>query len=818
MTAVSLWIWMLVQVALGQPAGDIDPGVVPSPGIAIESGPGALWVNPSNLAYDPDLRYGAWLRYGHDDPTRWSGAATIGASGVSGGVRFLRRAAGLTDLSLDLGAGIPLPRRFAIGAAMRWQLLAQRTNVVSFDAALSWRPLSWFGVTLLTRSVGNPGGNDVALPQTAAGVSFRPFGRALLIGFDYLHTFQGDRSRAVSWTGEDATDRFRVSLRARPTRGLFVRAHLDSQLAFGLGLEMFFDGVGYGVYADRGSLDGVPDAVVFVGTDERDEDLAPPRRQVPDLVLDGVPPYQPERPLVGRPDRSWWSVLQQFEQAASERTIRGVLLTLGGADLGAARWAELRSAIRRLRVDGKEVVVLLMGSPGDGAILTASAASRVLAHPSATLDLTGPSLTEVHLGGLLDAVGVDVQVARTGDYKSAADIWTLDEPSSAEREQQLAILDQARSALIDGIADGRQRTREDVAAWVDGGPWTAAEAEAMGLVDGRAYPDQVRDELEQMFGGKVTRIDLDKVPRARSPWDAPDQIAVVYVDGPIVSETGQVAGLIGVRQADAGTIEKQLLRASRTPEVRAVVLRIDSPGGSTLASDQLWRTVQRVRATGRPVVVSMGNVAASGGYYIATAADSIWAEPGTLTGSIGVIAMRPNAATLLDRLGVTVTTWSRGRHAPFDSLLHPLDPLQQARLQALVDDGYRRFLDRVARGRGMTPAQAEALGEGRVWTGRDALENGLVDHIGGLAEAVADARHLAGIPDRRPVDVVPVDDRRRTLGRVLGQVLRIGPARDTGTTLSASMQGPVGLLWWAAQSGDEAVWMIDPGLLGGGTP
>lgn len=808
----ALLLTAVLSQAHAQVVPDVDPGVVPSPGLATENGAAALYVNPSNLAYDADPRWGAFLRWSQQEPGPWSGAVTGGASFASAGFRFLRRTDGLTDLALNLGVGIPLPKRFAVGAAMHWHLLAQRRNLVAFDAAASWRPLSWFGVTILSRSIGNPGDDSVAVPQTGAGVAFRPLGRALTIGVDYLHTFRGPSPRTLSWRD---TDVVQVSLRVRPARGVFLRSHLDSNLSFGLGLEAYFAGVGFGVAADRGSRDDLPDAVVWIGTDEPDEHAAPPRRQVTDLVLDTAPPYEASPQLVGRPERTWWDVLEQFDAAARDRTIRGMLLTLGDTDLGDARWSELADAIRRLRVQGKQVVVHLLGTPGDGAIRTAAAADRVYAHPSTTLDLTGPSITRLSLRGTLDLVGVDVQVTRTGDFKTAGEPYTEVEPSDADRVQQRAILDQRRGTLIDALATGRARPADEAARWVDGGPWTAQEAESMGLIDGRAYPDQVRDTLEDLFGGRVARIDLARAPVARSAWDAPDQVALIHVDGPIVSRGTDTARALGLRQADAAEIERRLLRAARTPEVRAVVLRIDSPGGSTFASDQVWRAVQRVRATGRPVVVSMGNVAASGGYYVATAADAIWAEPGTLTGSIGVIAVRPNVAPLMDRLGVTVTTWSAGRHAGFDTPLRPLDPLQQARMQALVDDGYARFLDRVVRGRDLTPDAVEAVARGRVWTGTDALEHGLIDEIGGLTEAVADARRLAGIPPRATVDVVDVGPRRRNLVQVVAGALGL---RRPQATLGTPWAAPAAAVWWLGQAGHETVWMLDPSLLAEGAP
>lgn len=808
-------LWM--AMALGQTTPDpllIDPGLVPGAGLAAEGGPGTLWVNPANLAYDPDPGWGVFFRYGPDDRSPFSGGAAARVGGLSGGLRWFERKGSNPDFSIDLAAGVQLPKRIAIGVSAHWWLLAAKRNILAFDASAAWRPLPWLGMTVLTRNIGDPGGRTDGIPQTGVGLAIRPLGRGVVFGVDYLHSF----------LDTDSTDVFSFNARIRPTRGLFLRAAVDSQLQFGAGLEMFFGGRGFGLWTGTRDDAGIPDVMGWVASDERDEHLAPPHNRVDAIDLTTEPEYLPVRRLLSPSDLSWWEALDQFSRAAEAPGVRGVYLTLGGADMSWARWQELRSAIGRTRAAGKDVIVELVGNVGNGALYAASGATEVLAHPAATLDLTGVSTENFYLGGALESFGVDVDVVRRSAFKSAGEMYTEREPSPADRRQEDALLDDRFDALVQGIADGRARTPEDVKVWIDGGPYTAEEAVALGLVDGRAYPDQARARLDERYKMDIRTVDLSRRPRARTGWEPPEQITVVYIEGAITSGPSRRGGLLPVTTAGSETIVAQLDRVAKDPETRAVVLRVDSPGGSSFGSDEIWRAIERVKAAGKPVVVSMGGVAASGGYYISAGANSIWAEPTTITGSIGVIAMKPTIAGLLDRVGVTTWRDQRGRNAGMNSPLFPWDPVQRARMEAIVGADYETFKDRVATGRGMTIDQVEAIAQGRIWSGVDAKEHHLIDELGGLPEAIQDARRLAGIPDKREVEVIGLRDRRRVSDVLLPDLslipMQMAHARieramanlaTGGFTAGMPLQPLEGLLWLSSQ--DEVLWRLDPQLL-----
>lgn len=770
-----------------------------------------MWVNPSHPAYDSDPRWGIFLNSATGAQHPLSLAATGGIGGFSGGVRYIQHEDGRDDWTIDLGTAIPLPKRIAVGTAMHWHLEDGDDNYVAFDAAASWRPLPWLGIGAVTRNIGNPGGSGRSLPQSGFGLALRPYGNVVTLGGEFLYTFS---------SGEMPSSVFGATARVRPTRGVYLRARFDSTMSLGGGIEVYFGGPGFGAHAGTRSFEGVPDVSVWVGSDEPGESVFAARRHVSSLVLDQVPAYQPAPRLLARADPSWLDTLERLREVSEDRAVRGLVVTLGDAPLPWARASEIRDRITHAQSAGKKVLVYLRGAPSNTAYYAASGADQVLLHPVSTLDLTGVSAQLIHLHGLLDAVGVDVQVVRRSEYKAAAESFSETSPSPENLEQQEQLLDDLHSELVDTIAAGRGRPRADVEAWIEGGPWTAAEAVAKGIVDGRAYADQLEARLETLHDKVVQVRDLGEAPRPHSPWDAPVAIAVIYVEGPILPGESSAGGLMSGQSTGSTTVRRQLTEAGKDSRVRAVVLRVDSPGGSQFASDEIWRAVAQVQAANKPVVVSMGEVAASGGYYISAGADAIFAEPGTVTGSIGVISFKLSTARLMDWLGVRTTTLARGRSAGLASPFLPWDAAQRARVEAIVAAGYATFIERVSNGRGLEPEAVERIARGRIWSGRRAKDLGLVDAIGGLPAAIGRARELAGIKPKAPVTYVSYrkdgfEDAFDLLGGLVQarrSALRFA-ALDPGSPLSlvrgTPLEGYMAALGLSAARG-ERVWMLDP--------
>ncbi len=751
-----LWLtWGLA--ALGQGLVTHHP-VVPSAGIAHENGPGALWINPANLAYDPDTRWGLFytapMPEGEDSlPVPSSAGATLGARGVSVGLHNMLRqdTSGdvRTDWSVDYATSIALPERLAVGLAMSWNFIDAGTNYFAYDAGLAWRPLPWFGLGGTAQNVGDPDPAGRARPQTGAGIALRPFDAALLVGADWRRTFLDDGD----------IDALVPTLRLRPIEGLYLRGSAEVTLTddvvlaqAGGGIEVYFGGVGGGFHAAVPEA-GSPLQSFFVGSDEPGESLIRPRNTVAELEIDRTPPYQPA-PSLFTSRTSWLDTLELLRRLQEDPSVRGLSLHLDNPSLSLARARELRDRITALQAADKKVLVYLDARASNAAYYVATAADDIVMHPTASLELVGLSAELITARGLLDLVGVEPQFIKAGAYKSSPEQFTHLEPSEASIEQTTALLDDLYQQLVDAIAEGRDVEAEQVGRWIDGGPYRAQGAIDEGLVDAIAYPDELDKRVEGLFGDMAHTHDLARRPQAHSAWEDPQQVAVLYITGPIVGGETRRGGLLSGAATGCDTVVRQLEQAGNDKQVRAVVIRVDSPGGSVYASDVIWHAVEELKKSGKPVVVSMGSVAASGGYYVSAGADAIWAEPSTITGSIGVYMGKYVPHELLDRLGVEVTTIGRGRNSGADSALQPWDDVQRGRYQEIIDDTYAQFRSRVEVGRGLAADEVEAVAQGRVWSGTDALEHGLVDQLGGLQEAIADARERAGIPSQRKVGLV----------------------------------------------------------------
>ena len=624
-----------------------------------------------------------------------------------------------------------------------------------------------------------------------------------------------------------------TTLRLRPVEGLYLRGGFDVDVdpitgvftpqGFSAGIEVYLDGIG-GAYVHQAELSGDQGYSGWVGTDDPGESLFESGRRVPILTLDRAPAYEPRAFLFSRdPGLSWLDILELLRRVEEERGVRGLVLTLGGANMSWARYRELRTRVLALEASGKPVIVYLNGSPSNGSYYVATAASAVAMHPAGDLNLVGLSTQLQHLKGLLDIVGVEQQYVRRSEYKSATETLTRTEPSEAALEMTNAYIDDLHGELVAAIAQGRNRTPEVVQDWIDDGPWTAEAALAAGIVDFTTYPDELEGRLEHAQNGNIALTDLRRMPQAHSAWEDPAQIAVIYVDGVIVGGESSRGGLLGQKTSGSETIVRMLNRAAKDPLVRAVVLRVDSPGGSSFASDEIWRGVEIVKREGKPVVVSMGGVAASGGYYVSAGADMIYAEPNTITGSIGVYAGKISAAELFDNVGINVTSITRGRNADLFSLSQPWDDLQRAKMQELVDATYVQFKSRVAEGRGLSDDDVEDLARGRVWSGTRALELGLVDELGGLQEAIAGARERAGISPQRKVGLVSYTAGGTVfeslapalIGKALGPAVRLLelPTIDplAARVVDAIAPWQPAIVW--ALYGDDHVWMMNPWII-----
>jgi protease IV len=452
------------------------------------------------------------------------------------------------------------------------------------------------------------------------------------------------------------------------------------------------------------------------------------------LILEGSYAEGAEAPLIARllggGEPALLDVYSAFRKAELDPRIGRVVVRVRGLGIGWGKAQELRAAIARVGAAGKKTVAVLETEGfGAGSYYVASAAERVVVTPASRSPLLGLATEQLFFVGLFEKLGVMVEYERAGDYKSAIEPFTAEKMSDASREMTNALLDSTEAAFAADVAKARGLEPAQVRALVDEAPSSAEELLAAKLVDEVAYYEDVVKGVTV-----VEQEDWALVDPASLGVETKATFALISGSGMVLTGNGEISPT-GDRVMAADTFVSAVREAIDDAEVKALLVRIDSPGGSPLASDLMWRALRDARAAGKPVVVSMSDVAASGGYYVASAADTIVSHPSTVTGSIGVFVIRPSLGGLLEKAGITTETMQRGARADLLFGGQPLTAGARAVLRKDVEGVYEQFVARVAEGRGMEPDAVKKVGGGRVWTGAQALEVGLVDELGGLSEA-----------------------------------------------------------------------------------
>ncbi len=499
------------------------------------------------------------------------------------------------------------------------------------------------------------------------------------------------------------------------------------------------------------------------------------QRQTAPLILeldltDGIPEGPATDPLsaamsirkVRLPD-----VIAGLRRARGDDRVRALVAKVGGSRIGLARMQEIREAVADFRGSGKLAVAWAESfgefTGGNLPYYLATAFDRIYLQPSGAVGLTGVAVEQLFLRDALARVGIGFQSAKRYEYKTAADQLTEQGFTGPAREAAERLAVSVVEQLSAAIAERRGKTPEDARALLDRGPFLADDALAEGLVDALGYRDEVYADVRKHAGQDAILQYLGRYQRAHAlaqrarqlPTNPRDRfVAVIYASGPI-KQGRSSRGPVGSGAMGSDTVSAALRQARADDRVRAVLLRVNSPGGSAVASDTIWREVVRIRTAGKPVVVSMGDVAASGGYFISMAADVIVAQPGTLTGSIGVILGKPVFADALDRAGIATDSVAEGARATMFAPTHPFTQDEWDRINTWLDAIYRDFTQKVAQGRRMPVDRVHELARGRVWTGADAAANGLVDELGGMTAAAEIARRRAGLPATARLRVYP---------------------------------------------------------------
>lgn len=478
------------------------------------------------------------------------------------------------------------------------------------------------------------------------------------------------------------------------------------------------------------------------------------RIELTGTVVDRSTPDNPLNQLLGRSNASSQGLdvlIDAIKTAKGDKRIKGIYIEGGTMSSDFATLQELRGALVDFKSSGK-FIVSYADSYTQGAYYIASVGDRVLINPSGLLDWHGIAMQPMFWTGLMEKVGVKAQVFKVGTYKSAVEPFILKEMSPANREQVESMITDLWKETCTAVATSRKLSPDSLNAYADRYITLAdgADYKRLKLVDDLTYVDQVREELRKRMNDKEVMFVSPEVvaAQAEDTGDDDNQVAVYYASGNIVDVAGSGALMGGGDEIIGSRVVEDLDKLANDKDVKAVVLRINSGGGSAYASEQMWRAVQLLKKK-KPVVVSMGGMAASGGYYMSCGANYIVAEPTTLTGSIGIFGLIPDFSGLVkDKLGLRFDVVKTNKASDFGTLSRPFDAAESAALQAHVNRGYALFLKRVADGRTaaghkMPPEAVDHIAQGRVWTGNQALKNGLVDKIGTLNDAILKAEQLA---------------------------------------------------------------------------
>ena len=456
--------------------------------------------------------------------------------------------------------------------------------------------------------------------------------------------------------------------------------------------------------------------------------------------------------LLGGAQRPFVGLLSTLAMLERDDRVATVVLHVKALEIGWAKAQEIRTAIGRLNDAGRRTLAFLEVASFSPNLeyFVASAADEIYVPPGAALPMVGLAAEYFYVGGLLEKLGIEVAVSKVGRFKSGAESIAEKQMSEAARLQANALLDSTFEHFVAAIAKGRGLSVDAVTRTIDAGPVRAKELLDVDFIDGVT---QLADLTDSLDAPVVPHAEYQGVTAEDVGFEPVAEFALIYGTGNVVSGSGTMSRS-GEPLFASETVSKALREAAEDSRFQAIILRIDSPGGSALASEMIWEALQVAREHGKPIIASFSDVAASGGYYVGVGADAIVAPPLSITGSIGVFALRPIVDDLLDEVGIGVESMTRGRHADFYLSSKPPSPGTQARMQSLVEDFYELFVERVSAGRGMSAEEVHEVAQGRVWTAAQAHERGLVDELGGLHAAVSVVRQRLGLKEDADVTLV----------------------------------------------------------------
>ena len=688
---------------------------LPSSSVAVSDDALATFLNPAGLGAGQrgfNLYYlrAAETDFGVDD------ALLISAAKAGFGMEFATGKDGVDFNRYTLSSGSGIGPSIYWGTGYSWI----NSDDAAYDKLTSWSlglmfRRRYLSTGIVARDFNRPRFRGERLGRTYDfGIAIRPSTSRITLSID--------ARKVEKVEGLD----FNFAVEVRPFRWVTLRGSVNDDSSFDLRFGINFRQFGLGMYNRFDENQEHRNSVGYISLSQALHTTRHVRRNAfLDVQMDEI-----ERTL---------------KVAKLDREIAGALIKIGGGRYGIGRLQEIRDAILDFKASGKKVIGY-MTNCSTGNYLIASVCDRVVLHPSGEVRLVGLRSETSFYKGILDKLGIRADLEHIGKYKSASDIFTREEMSKAHREVQNAILDDLYDQLTQSIAERRSWSQDDVKSLIDQGPFTAKQALMHGIVDQLAYRDELKDIAKDLSGKDCRLVKARQylgIVEYEYDWEVPlPKIAVITAEGMMMTGESFTDPFTGTRTMGSATIARAIRNVRKDSSVKAVVLRIDSGGGLVVAADTIWRELMRLKDV-KPLVVSMGDVAGSGGYYIAAPAEVIVAEPGTITGSIGVISGKYNLKGLYDKIGLHKEIIKRGKHADFYTDYGDYPAEEREIVHAQIQEIYDDFIGKVAEGRGMTREAVDQIGRGRIWTGKQAKEIGLVDELGGLNLALSIARRKA---------------------------------------------------------------------------
>ena len=691
-------------------------------------------------------------------------------------------AGGATKLSLGAGFGFGTALAFGLSlASFVSDTDAALDEMRTVDAGITLRPNRYLSLAAVGYDLNTPvatkfDGSRLPVPASYnLSLGLRPMGNDRV-------TLTVDSVFGQPAAGTTTSGIFpRAALSLQPIKGIILRGQLDLDDSFafsgfqaGLTVNLAHAGASVAL-ATEGENSLLFSSVRVSG--ERYPELPISSEHYVEIALSGSLSEKSSAAslLPGASPKSFYALVKRLQEATEDDDVKGILFKMNNLSANAAQIEELHKEIAAFRAKGKQCFVYMDDASAKEYQL-AAACDKIIVSPTGTILLAGLMSQVPFYKDAFGKLGVEPQFIRIGKYKSAPESYTETQPTEANIEVREQLLDDLYGILVSQIALGRKLDEAKVKELIDNGPYTATEAQKVGLIDKVEYYDDMKKRLEKELKGLNWKTFNNSSPEQLS-WGPKPVIMVLVVDGTISQGKNNISP-IGGGTSGAETIIKSLQYAASSDRVKAVILRVDSPGGDALASDLIWHAVEKVKEKKKPVIVSMASVAASGGYYIAAGADEIFADKSTITGSIGIFSGKFVLSGLYEKLGINYAVFKRGAHADWQTNLRPWTDEEQARYLVNITEFYNTFTNKVAKGRGLTQERVDELGRGHVYTGQRAIGLKLVTKQGGLADAIAFAQEKAGLKEEPELSFMPKES-SSLLASLLGGVLKVRAAKES---------------------------------------